>query len=481
MTFNGQVYAPGTYTKPLSEDFTSDGPKLRRFIELFWKTDDGKPFCLDEWQADLIDAVLERYPDDWHDAKKAGTLRYRQVLVSLGRQNGKSVLGAVFGMYGLMMHEPGPYVVGLASNADQATIIYNRVKFVIDNSEHLSKRFKSTSTRGLARLDKPGTYKVKPAKGDALQGIPVTMCLYDEVHITPPEMWSAMVLGTSAKDNGMVLGITTAGDDNSVLLKSLYENGKKAAAGDDTLEDFGFFLWEAPAEAKVDDVDALMAANPALACGRLDLDVVLSQVRTLPEHEARRYRLNQFVGSESSWLPMHLWGQALTDTPLPPGPVVFSVDRTHSWEHATITACVKVDGTVYAKPIAFINKPNLEQLLNVCLSLGKHGPVAFAMESYMLKDLGEELKKRGYPVQVLSGRDIATACSTAYALLAQGKAKVTSAPVLNQQMPMAVRKNSGEGWRINRASSSVAIDAVMSLVLGLYASNVTRHEGIPIY
>ena len=55
-------------------------------------------------------------------------------------------------------------------------------------------------------------------------------------------MWQAVVNnGQRARKNPMVIGLTTAGDENSELLKSLYETGKKAATGDPNLGRFGIF------------------------------------------------------------------------------------------------------------------------------------------------------------------------------------------------------------------------------------------------
>ncbi|MFD6309087.1 terminase large subunit domain-containing protein, partial [Streptomyces sp. NPDC060223] len=292
MTSELPLWLPGTYTRPLSDDFPSAGDKLTRLVELAWKSPENpKGLSLDPWQRWLIRHVLETYPDD--HPTYPGQLRYRQVVVSMGRQNGKSVLGAIFGLFGLLQHTAGPHVISVASTADQARIIYNRVLYVIQGNASLQSRFKKTTeTRGIVTKSGAGRYEVKASKGGALQGLPISMGLYDEVHITKPEMWTAMVLGTAQRANGMVLGITTAGDDESVLLKSLYEKGRRAAAGDESLERFGFFLWEAPEGAKVDDPDALIAANPSLACGRMDLEQTQNDVRTLPEMDARRYRLN---------------------------------------------------------------------------------------------------------------------------------------------------------------------------------------------
>ena len=121
-------WQPTRYTQPLSEDFPTDGDRLIELVELAWVSPENpKGIVLDEWQKWLLRHLLERYPDDHEDPNKAGRLRYRQVVVSLGRQNGKSVLGAILGLYGLLLHEVGPEVLSIASSVDQARIIYNRV------------------------------------------------------------------------------------------------------------------------------------------------------------------------------------------------------------------------------------------------------------------------------------------------------------------------------------------------------------------
>lgn len=378
------------------------------------------------------------------------------------------------------MHEAGPTVIGLASNADQANIIYKRVKYVIDSHSVLRKRFKTTGTRGITRLDKPGMYMVKPAKADALQGFATTLCLFDEVHLCDPEMWQAMVKGTTAKDDGLVLGITTAGDDNSILLKDLYRTGREAAAGDLDLERFGFFCWEAPEGAPIDDADAIRAANPAVSSGRVPVERLQEQVRTEPESTALRYTHNRFTSAESAWLPMSLWHKAgAGDRPVMTRPV-FTIDRTPSWEHATITATWKVDGRIYTEVVASLNKPTLEWLLNLCLELQKHSPLLFVMDSFTLADLAKELERRGLPTKVMRLGDVTNACATSYALIASGKVSHANDELLRRQMPFAVKKNVGDAWRINRQASSVNIDAVMATVFGIYAAEIQKDHGMQL-
>lgn len=475
------LWLPGTYTRPLSDDFPSAGDKLIRLVELAWKSPEyPKGLTLDPWQEWLLRHVLERYPED--HPKYPGQLRYRQVVVSMGRQNGKSVLGAIFGLYGLLQHTAGPHVISVASTAEQARIIYDRVLYVIQKNGTLGKRFKKTTeTRGIVTKDGAGRYEIKASKGDALQGLPISLGLYDEIHITKPEMWSAMVLGTAQRENGLVLGITTAGDDDSTLLKNLYEKGRRAAGGDPELERFGFFLWEAPAGSAVDAPDALIAANPSLASGRMDLETTQADVRTLPEADARRYRLNQFVASEGAWLPMGHW-YAAANGGIPAGArVTFTVDRTPEWSYAAVTASAKVDGVIYTELVASLVNPTPDSLTRVCVALSKHGPNRFVVDSYTLKDLAKELKVRGLPVLEMSLKDVTTACSLAYARIAQGKVSHPGDDLVSFQMPRAVRKNAGDAWRISRQSSSSEIDAVMSTVMGIYVAETVKEDAIQIF
>lgn len=477
MTFTNQRYVPKLYTKPLSPDFLSDGPWLREFCKRYIKYFDGKPFQLDDWQADLIDHILERYPLDWPVEALRGQLRYTEVLVYIARQNGKSVIGMVLGLWGMFRHH-APYVIGLASSRDQAQIIFNRVKSIIDADPQLLKRLATTHTRGITRTDKPGRYEVKPAKPDALNGIPVTLCLFDEVHLCDEEMWSQMVLGTSAQTDAMVFGITTAGDDTSELLKRLLDRAQ-AAAGQ-PVSRFGAFLWYADEGCRLDDPEALLDANPALASGRLDLDTELARVLSMPEDHARRYRLNQFSNPDGSLFPMHMWHKAKGfKVPLDADKLVFAVDRSPSWEYATITVSAKVDDIVYTQMVASIRKPNLEWLIAVCKKLhNRHRAYRFVMDGYTLGDLGKELKRQGLPVQVFSGqKDRANASATFYALVATGQVRHNGDAVLSQQMPLVVKKNTADSFVMKSSSPAVGIEGVYATAYGVYAAD--KYAQIP--
>ena len=474
---------PAIYTQPLSEDFPTDGDKLIELVKVAWKSPelpDG--LTLDEWQEWLLRHLLERYPEGHPNA---GELRYRQIVVSMGRQNGKSLLAAILGVYGMLIHQrSGASVISLASSIDQARIIYNRVLFVIQSNPFLSKRFKKASeSRGIVTADGTGRYDVKPAKEGALQGIPISLCLFDELHLAKKGMWSAAVLGTAQRQDGIVIGITTAGDQNSETLLDLYKTGQSAASGDTELERFGFFCWEAPQHAKVDDPDALKAANPSISAGRLSLDNVLSDLKTIPEHEARRYRLNQFIsGTASSWIPSDTFRKAGDRLSIPQEGGVFAVDISKNWEHATIAFANQVGEEHHTELVRTFVQPNETQLFNALVELHhRYAPRAIALDDRGLTNLGKRLKMAGFPVWQLWTKEISAACSVVYSMFANGEAKHNNDPLLIVQSPRGIAKYSGESWFISRKESLGEIDALMATVMALYVSSRAEHAAIGVF
>lgn len=482
---NGQLLRlPAVYTRPLSTKINTDGHKLAELVKLAWKSPEYPDGIeLDEWQKWLLNHMLERYPAN--HPTYPGQLRYRQIVVSMGRQNGKSLLGAILGIYGLLLHQQGAQVISLASSTDQARIIYSRVLFTIQNNEYLKKRFKkATEQRGITTADGSGRYDVKAAKEAALQGIPMSLCLFDELHLAKKGMWSAAVLGTSQRKDGMVIGITTAGDEHSETLIELYKLGRAAAQGDKDLERFGFFCWEAPENSQVDDPVALRKANPSIDAGRLDINTVLSDIRSIPEHEARRYRLNRFIaGTSESWIPGDVFAKASGDGITVQENIVLAVDRTKNWEYATIAAARKCpDGTFETELVAGYAGATEQQLYNHIRELYSRGIVtAITMDDRQLPNLAKRLKADGLPVWQLWTKEISSACSTVYSMFSSGLVKHRSDPLLVVQSPRGIAKYTGETWLVSRKESIGDIDALMATIMALYVSATHQDFGLQVF
>jgi phage terminase large subunit-like protein len=486
---------PTRYTPELRPgQLVTDGDRLLRFAERYWTLADAEVFELDEWQRWLIRRVLERYPDDWHVPHLRGQLRYRQAVISMGRQNGKSVLGALLAIYLLALHVRGPRVIGLASVDEQAQIVYQRVKYAIDNSEQLSRELTTSDTRGIKRKSPngraiAGTYNTLPAKEDSAQGHPASGVLYDELHLGLAALWDAMLLAQRAIRNALMVGLTTAGDDSSELLLRLYDEGEAAIAGDD--ERFGFFLWEAPSDELTEA--GVIAANPAIACGRVDFDTAWNDARKMHADLRRgkdgltgrqrviRYTLNRFLkGAAAAWASVEKW-QAGGRQPEIGSEVVFAIERTPSWEHVAITATCKRGDELHTELVASIGEPTPDQLAAVCSRLAGNRTATFAMPASTLGALGKRLRADGFEVWLLGATEEASAAQTAHGAIERGAVVHAHDELVQLQFTRGRRREQeAGGWRVSRSKSTGEIDAVISTIVGLYVASVKADRAMQL-
>lgn len=497
------------------EKFHTVGDKLLATALAVW-TIDGEPLDLDPWQIWLLRRLLEVYPPDWPVEHLRGKLRYKQFVVSMGRQNGKSVVGGLLVFFWLTMHYRVPKIGGFASIEEQAGIIYSRVYQAIDANETLRASLRHTKTKGIWHKPDPargrsgaGLYKTFPAKEDSLQGEPFTAALYDELHLGNMGLWDAIKLGQRSKLAAQIGGFTTAGDDESLLLKRLYDEGDKAiGAAEEVIaaaqacldtagtivadeydkltagaERFGFFVWEG-ADDELTEANVI-AANPAVACGRIPLTEVMADARATwlagPDENGItgrdrviRYTLNRFVdGVADAWLSNRLLDQA-TGPVAPREPdhrCVYSFDRAEDWTAAAIFETRPIDGQLQTRLIASIIDPTPADLVEAARGLHALGAATFAVCSDTLKEVGAELKTLGFETWVLGVTEEAEACARTVAHIAQGRVVIERDPLTRHQSKRAKRASTSTGWRISKKSSESSVDAVRAMIAGIYVAD----------
>jgi len=469
---------PARFTPSLTgdEDFPSDGDRLILLIEKFWVLPSGRGVTLDEWQRWLLRHALETYPE-CHPL--AGRLRWRQVLISMGRQNGKSELAAWLALYGLFQHVRGPSVLGVSQNVDQANIIYRRLAHTINSQPKLNGLIKATGTRGIQFKDGSGSYTIKPAKEESLQGFYATWAVADELHLLKRSLWDAIVNGQRAQPDSMLVGITTAGDMTSELLLSLYETADAAV---DTGEGrFGAFIWEAPEGAELKDPAAAMAANPAMEAGRIDAATVIADTATEPSFSRRRYLHNRFVSNINSWVDMALWNKCGDrSTVVRPGPSTwYAVDIAKDLSYASVAAARRrEDGRVETELVASLPSPSVEDLKELTGRLGQSA--GFVMDPYHLGDLAEHLEARGRRVMRVKLKENVAAASTVHGLIAKGRVRHGKNALVKHQMGMGKAIAKGDTWRIGMVKKGEPIDALMATVFAVWAAEVNRVEAAPL-
>lgn len=487
--FTGEEpYCPTEWTKPLSPDAPSDGPKARAFACKVYLQETGEPLVLDDYQEKLIDSILERYPDDYEDEEVAGLLRFRQAIVSIPRRNGKSTIAAVLILYSVCF-SLAPNIGVFASTREQANIVFNSVKYNFVNHPALSQRFKVTQGKGIESrsLSKPGRFRVFASIGDNLQGqgfVGLVPVINDELHITKPEAYDAAVKGASTSPNAVVVGITTAGNDNSDLLKRLYKVGQEAIRQDEGHNPrFGFWHWYVDSDIDLWDYHALKAANPAAWSKppRINIKQEIMDGKSNPAGnyaEYRRYRRNEFVSSDDAWMPMDSWAKC-SGNGIPEdynGPIHVAVDKVSGWDYTILVAACKIEDKVYTEVMAILKNRDVDYLGSVCQEVNRKNNVStFVFNNMSFRDFIKTMKEvYGLPAEGMTESQLTEATGTTASLIGNKRLVHGDDPIVKAQLPKASVQNTTEGVKISVSKSHGHIYSVRATIMAVYKAETAK-------
>ena len=135
----------------------------------------GKPMVLENWQrAIIMEAFSWKRPD--------GLRVYRTIWMELGRKNGKSALAAALGVYLLIADgEQGAEVYSSATKRDQARIVFQFAKEIVNQSAELAKHIKVQRTN-MSVLRTRSKFEPLSSEGDTLDGLSPHGSIIDELH-----------------------------------------------------------------------------------------------------------------------------------------------------------------------------------------------------------------------------------------------------------------------------------------------------------
>lgn len=331
------------------------GPVVCRWIErnLVHGEGDylGQPFRLRRWQRALIYRAYEVQPD--------GTRRYNRVLWGFPKGQGKTELAAALALAELAGPvlfngwRQGKPVAGLrlspdipvaAASYDQADLLFGAAKAMVTEGPLLD-HLEVFETEILPKDRVGRLYKVAAVAGTN-DGRKPTFFLADELHewMGKKERVHLVLSNCRAKRRGSwELSITTAGWDSQSLLGRMYEHGKKVRDGEVTDRRFLFEWFEASPEWDLSDPEqlekAIREANPAVG-DFLDFDNVFQRYADSPEHEFRRYYLNQWTSAPDRWMPSEVWAACVDDQQVEPGtPIVLGFDGSYNRDSTALLGC----------------------------------------------------------------------------------------------------------------------------------------------
>ena len=472
----------------------TEGADAAEFIETYCRvTKDsvggsaGELIRLRPWQRNLIDSIFV--------IDKNGNYKHRIAIVGLPRKSGKSALGSAIALYGLLLGPAGGEVYSCAGDRDQARIVFETAKRMVQLDPELSEHIKIYRD-SMEVVTTGSRYRVLSADASAAEGLNPTLTIFDELHVQPnARLWDTMTLGSGARKNALTLAITTAGVKgdrfgNDTICYQLYQHGQRVVNKE--VEDPSFFFsWHEPKKEEADwkDPDTWKQANPGF--GDLSLaDDFQSVIARTSEAEFRTKRLNQWVTSKESAFDQGVW-ENCGDPDRIVGPdeeIILGFDGSYSGDSTALVGCTTENPHLFIIELweRPLDEPNwrvpigdvTERVRQACK---KYRVKEICCDPFRWQHTMAFLEDEGYPVVEWNTASIARigpAWQKFYDAVIDQELSHDNSPALNRHIGNLVLKRDNRGVRPTKETnnSSRKIDAAISSIIAFdRASRISTH------
>jgi len=279
----------------------------------------GKPFTLLDWQCDGLIRPLF----GWRDAD--GIRRFQSLFLFISKKNGKTTLGAGVLLYCLVA-EPDPdnhsrpepaqecYIASTSEKTGRTA--FQEASKLMKGCPALATRCKALATTGRITYPAESSFlQLISSKAESAEGMIAGAVLFDEVHaMKSRKLYGALRYASASRRQPLWMETTTAGViDPDALWCHRKSYSERVRDGDVVDIHHMPRIYEAPADAALDDEKALLAANPSAgSTGFTVAKLVKTAKAALAEGPAaqaefRRYRMNIGVGAENGWINPESW------------------------------------------------------------------------------------------------------------------------------------------------------------------------------
>ena len=306
-------YQPTRFMLPESHYDKAKADRAVMFIENLRHTKGkwaGKRFWLLPWQERIIRDVFGIVDDN-------GNRQFRTAYVEIPKKNGKSELAAAVALYLLYAdNEPSAEVYGAAADRQQASIVFDVARQMVDMSPALEKRSKiMTAGKRIVNYSNAGYYQVLSAEVGTKHGLNVSGLVFDELHAQPNRhLYDVLTKGSGdAREQPLYFLITTAGTDRESICYEVHSKAMDVLSGRKIDPAFYPAVFGLADQDDWNDEANWYKANPSLGY-TIKIDRVRAAYREALDNPAeenvfRQLRLNQWVGSSVSWIPEHIYNK----------------------------------------------------------------------------------------------------------------------------------------------------------------------------
>ena len=304
-------YKPTRFMASTSHYDKAKADRAVLFIESLKHTKgkwEGKQFYLLPWQEQIIRDIFGTVKED-------GTRQFRQAYIEIAKKNGKSELAAAVALYMLYAdNEPSAEVYGAAADRQQASIVFDVARRMVEMSPALQKRSKITlASKRLVNFSNSGFYQVLSADVVTKHGLNISALVFDELHTQPNrKLFDVLTKGSGdAREEPLYFYITTAGNNKNSICYELHMKAKDIIEGRKIDSTFYPVIYGLEQEEDWHNEANWYKANPSLG-ETIQIDRIREAYQDALQNLAeenifRQLRLNTWVSGNVRWMSMDAW------------------------------------------------------------------------------------------------------------------------------------------------------------------------------
>lgn len=248
---------------------------------------------LEVWQKALVSCI-------YGIVDKNGLRQFREILLVVGRKNGKTKLASSLGSYEFRSQEYGSRVFCIAPKLEQADLVYNdvwmmttldpeykRLKEVLSEKDEHNKKIYDDAELPRHRMSDlaiPGsnsTVKKIAFSAKKSDGFNPSLCICDEIASWEGDaglkQYEVMKSGMGARPEGILLSCTTSGYINDSIYDEMLRRATRFLLGDSKETKLLPFLYMIDDIDKWNDINELRKSNPNLGVS-VSVDYMLEEI-----------------------------------------------------------------------------------------------------------------------------------------------------------------------------------------------------------
>jgi len=411
----------------------------------------------------------------------------RELLVLIPRANGKSTLLAAIALWSLLRGRGSQIVVGAASR-EQASILFDIAREMAQHPE--VSPLVEVTRREIRTTD--GWLKVIAADGPRQHGLIVDLAIVDELHAhRHDELYVALRTAMQKRQGARMITISTAGArvdtplgrlrERALKLPKVKRDGAFTRAEGPNL---AMLAWELSDGAKLNDLDAVKACNPA---SWIAVEGLLEQREAVHELGFARYHANVWTGGEAPWILPDEWDACAGEPEIRAGArVVVGVDA--SVAHDTTAVCVvRRDGDAYHAlwrvwvPSERREVPLADVEAHVRELVGRYAVSAVVYDRAYFSHAAQNLEAEGVPVKEWRYVRNAEAARTLHEIVVHRRLHHGGDELARRHALAAEVKEREFGLVISKQASREPIDCLMALAYAVHEAAEMAEPGPSVY